>query len=80
MPSSLLSGLSIRRTSAALAVIGVKRSHEAIRKWIHRFGEQVKRVMAFKAGEVAVVDETLVNFAGRGIYLWVALAESRALI
>ena len=29
---------------------------------------------------MAVVDETLVNFAGRRVYLWVALAESKALI
>ncbi len=35
--------------------------------------------MPAKAGERAVVDETLVKFAGQSAYLWVALAESRAL-
>ena len=34
---------------------------------------------ASKAEERVVVDETLVNFAGQRVYLWVALTESRAL-
>ena len=37
--------------------------------------------MAVKDGKVAVVDETVVKFAGQHIYLWVALdPDSRALI
>ena len=73
------SGLSLRRVSAALAMLGVKRSHEAIRKWVHKFAS-IWQVMPAKAGERAVVDETLVNFAGHRVYLWVALEpESRAL-
>ncbi len=63
------SGLSLRRTSTALAMIGVKRSHEAIRKWVHRFGASIWQVMPAKAGKRAMVDKTLVKFAGQRVYL-----------
>ena len=32
-----LLGLSLRNVSKALLMLKVRRSHEAIRKWIHRF-------------------------------------------
>ncbi len=44
-------------------MLGVKRSHEAIRKWVHKFGASIWQVMPAKAGERVVVDETLVNDA-----------------
>ena len=75
------SGLSLRSVSATLTMLGVKRSHEAIRKWVHKFGASIWQVIPAKAGERDVVDETLVKFAGQRVYLWVALEpENRALI
>ena len=41
------SGLSLRRVSAALAMLGVKRSHE-IRKWVYKFGASIWQVMPAK--------------------------------
>ncbi len=42
-------------------------------KWVHRFKARVIEIMAVKSKRVVVVNETVVNFAGRPVYLWVAL-------
>ena len=60
-----LSGLSLRQTARTLASIGVKRSREAVRKWVHRFGELAIRYISRETASVAIVDETAVNVGVR---------------
>jgi len=72
-----LSGLSLRQTARTLASIGVKRSREAVRKWVHRFGELAIRYISRETASVAIVDETAVNVGGRLVWLWVAVEPER---
>ena len=60
-----LSGLSTRQVERVLKSLGAGRSREAVRQWVHRFGQLSLKLLAPKASEgVAVVDETCVKLGG----------------
>jgi len=67
-------------------LLGVRRSYEATRKW-YRFRARMSRLMPVKSKGVAVVDETVVNFAvgslplggaGPRALIWLELTEGRS--
>ena len=60
-----LSALSLRQTSRTLKSIGIKRSHEAIRKWVQKFSTHVRQLIAKTKARVVIVDETAINIGGR---------------
>ena len=68
-----LSGLSLRQTSRALQALGVARSHEAVRLWVHRLTSRAEKLVLSERAEVAIVDETVVNVGGRQVWLWLAI-------
>ena len=68
-----LSGLSLRQTSRALQALGFARSHEAVRRWVHRFAGRAEKLVMNEKANTAIVDETFVNVAGRQIWLWIAI-------
>ncbi len=72
-----LSGLSLRQTARALASIGFARSHEAVRKWVHKLANIAAEAISL---ETAIVDETAVNIGGRQVWLWVAIEPERRAI
>jgi len=76
-----LSALSLRQTSRTLKSIGIKRSHEAIRKWVQKFSTHARQLIAKTKARVVIVDETAINIGGKRVWLWVAIEpERRALI
>ena len=72
-----LSGLSLRQVARALEAAGVSRSHEAVRRWVHRLAEVARRLVLRERARVAVVDETAVNVGGRTAWLWLAIEPER---
>jgi len=61
--------------------LGVARSHEAVRLWVHKLASRAEEVISSERAEAAVVDETAVNVGGRHVWLWVAVEpERRALL
>jgi transposase-like protein len=74
-----LAGMSFsyRRVEEALNNLGVRRSYEAIRKWVQRFGACAKGYFETGEASTAVVDETKVNIGGRWYWLWVAIEPRR---
>ena len=76
-----LLGLSLRNVSKALLMLKVRRSHEAIRKWIHRFASYAYEWLRSMHARKVVVDETAINIGGRRYWLWSALEpENRAVV
>ena len=57
--------------------MGVSRSHEAVRRWVHRLAEIARRLVPSEQARVAVVDETAVNVGGRITWLWLAIEPER---
>lgn len=72
-----LSGLSLRQTARTLVSIGVKRSREAVRKWVHKFSKLAIKHISQEKADVALVDETAVNVGGRRVWLWVVVEPER---
>jgi putative transposase len=74
-----LAGLafSYRRVEAFLENLGVKRSYEAVRQWVQRFGSQLKGYFETGEARVAVVDETLIKVGGSYYWLWLAVEPER---
>jgi putative transposase len=74
-----LAGLafSYRRVEAFLENLHVRRSHEAVRQWVQRFGASMKGY--FEAGEadVAVIDETKIKIGNQWYWLWAAIEPHR---
>ena len=68
-----LSGLSLRQTARALEALGVARSHEAVRRWVHRLAGRAEKLVMSERADAAIVDETTVNVAGRQVWLWLAI-------
>ena len=62
-----LSGLSLRQTARTLVSIGVKRSREAVRKWVHKFSKLAIEHISREKADIALVDETAVNVGGRRV-------------
>ena len=56
---------------------GVKRSHEAVRRWVHRLARRAQELVLLERARVTVVDETAVNVGGRRAWLWVAIEPKR---
>ena len=76
-----LSGLSLRQTFRALQALGVARSHEAVRQWVHRLAGRARNLILDEKADTAIVDETAVNVAGRHVWLWIAIEpEHRAVL
>jgi len=75
-----LSGLSLRQTARALASIGFARSHEAVRKWVHRLAGIAAEAISLEKADTVIVDETVVNVGGRQVWLWVAIEPERRAI
>lgn len=76
-----LLGLSLRSVSKALLMLKVRRSHEAIRKWIHRFASYACEWLRSMHARKVVVDEMAINIGGRRYWLWIALKpENRAVV
>ncbi|NOZ59426.1 MAG: hypothetical protein GXO66_07630, partial [Euryarchaeota archaeon] len=61
-----LAGLafSYRRVEAFLENLGFKRSYEAVRQWVQRFGSQLRGYVETGEAKVAVIDETLIKVGG----------------
>ena len=72
-----LSGLSLRQTARTLKALGINRSHEAVRKWVHKLAEKAKELLFSERARVAIVDETAVNVGGQVVWLWVAIEPER---
>jgi len=72
-----LLGLSLRNVSKALLMLKVRRSHEAIRKWIHRFASYAYEWLRSMHARKVVVDETAINIGGRRYWLWIALEPEK---
>ena len=68
-----LLGLSLRSVSKALLMLKVRRSHEAIRKWVHRFALYACEWLRLMHARKVVVDEMAINIGGRRYWLWIAL-------
>ena len=68
-----LLGLSLRSVSKALLILKVRRSHEKIRKWIHRIAVYASEMLMQMKAETVVVDETAINIGGKRYWLWIAL-------
>ena len=64
-------GLSYRRASDILRQFE-PRSHEAVRKWYHRF-KSLFPVIQRKKRRAIAIDETKIKLKGRWYYLWVAI-------
>ncbi len=47
-----------RRVKEALHILGVGRSHEAVRQWVQRFGEAAREYLEAREAKTAVIDET----------------------
>ena len=75
-----LSGLSLRQTARVLASIGVERSHEAVRLWVHKLGKLAVKLISREKARTAVVDETVINVGGERVWLWVAIDPERRAI
>ena len=76
-----LLGLSLRQTSRALQALGFARSHEAVRRWVHKFVGRAEKLVMSERADTAIVDETAVNVAGRHVWLWIAIEpEHRAVL
>ena len=76
-----LLGLSLRSVSKALLMLKVRRSHEAIRKWIHRIAVYASEMLMQMKAETVVVDETAINIGGKRYWLWIALEpKNRAIV
>jgi transposase-like protein len=58
-------GFSYRRVEEALNNLGVRRSYEAVRKWVQRFGASAKGYFETGEASIAVVDETKIKIGGR---------------
>jgi len=57
----------------------VKRSHEAVRRWVHRLAGRAQQLILLERARTAIVDETAVKVGGRRAWLWVAIEpECRA--
>jgi len=50
-----LSDLSLRRTSRALEALGVARSHEAVRQWVHRLASRAEELILSERADAAIV-------------------------
>ena len=72
-----LSGLSLRQTARALEAHGIRRSHEAVRRWVHRLAHRAQELILAERAQTAIVDETAVNVGGRRAWLWVAIEPER---
>jgi len=75
-----LSGLSLRQTARVLASIGVERSYEVVRLWVHKFGKLAAKRISCEKAEEAIVDETVVNVGGKRVWLWVAIDPERRIL
>ena len=72
-----LSGLSLRQTARTLRAIGISRSHEAVRRWIHRLASRAQQLILREHARAAIVDETAVNVGGKQVWLWLAIEPER---
>ena len=72
-----LSGLSLRQTARTLRAIGISRSHEAVRRWVHRLADKAQQLILEERARVAIVDETAVNVGGKQVWLWLAIEPER---
>ena len=75
-----LSGLSLRQTARTLASIGIARSHEAVRLWVHKLAAKTEKMINSEKAEIAIVDKTAVNVGGRQVWLWVAIEPERRIL
>ncbi|MDJ0269475.1 MAG: DDE-type integrase/transposase/recombinase [Aigarchaeota archaeon] len=73
-------GLSLREASAS-EVEGLKRSHNAIWKWIQRFAPKLFEADKAKKPKIIVLDETSINIGGEIVYLHATInPESRRIL
>jgi len=68
---------SYRRVEAVLENLRMRRSYEAVRQWVQRFGASSKGYFEASEVEVAVIDETAVNVGGKRYWLWIAIEPTR---
>ena len=68
-----LSGLSLRQTSRALQALGSARSHEVVRRWVHRLAGRAEELILDEKADIAMVDETAANVVSRQVRLWIAI-------
>ena len=74
-----LSGLSLRRVCRAISPF-IRRSHEAVRRWLGLFSLLGEALHAGRA-KVAIVDERYVYVAGEQPWIWLAMEpRSRRLL
>ncbi|OYT32267.1 MAG: hypothetical protein B6U94_00310 [Thermofilum sp. ex4484_79] len=65
--------MSLWQTSRALEALGVTRSHEVVRQWVHKLASRAEELVLSERTDTAIVDETAVNVAGRQVWLWIAI-------
>ncbi|ODR80954.1 transposase [Haladaptatus sp. W1] len=65
-------GCSLRETKGILALLGVKRSHQAIFQWVHRVSDSVSDPPSATPTRVAV-DETAVKINGEWSWVYAAI-------
>jgi transposase-like protein len=74
-----LAGLafSYRRVEAFLQNLRIRRSYEAVRQWVQRFGASSKGYFETGNAKVAVIDETKIKIGGQWYWLWIAIEPYR---
>ncbi|MFH5801826.1 IS6 family transposase [Haladaptatus sp. CMAA 1911] len=72
-------GCSLRETKAILAVLGVKRSHQAIFQWVRRVSDSVSDPPSATPTRVAV-DETAVKINGEWSWVYAAIDTETKLL
>ena len=72
-------GCSLRETKAILALLGVKRSHQAIFQWVHRVSDSVLDPPSATPTRVAV-DETAVKINGEWSWVYAAIDTETKLL
>ena len=75
-----MAGLSLREVSAS-EFEGLKRSHNAVWKWIQKFSPELFEADRGRCPETVVLDETSTNIGGEDVYLHAAInPESRRIL
>ena len=72
-------GLSLRKTAAALEQFGVSRSHQAVWQWVHRLADSTPDPPTAKPSRVAV-DETAVDVGTARHWLYAAIDVNTKLL
>ena len=72
-------GCSLRETKSILALLGVKRSHQAIIQWVHRVSDSASDPPSAAPTRVAV-DETAVKINGEWSWVYAAIDTETKLL